>query len=479
MSQELMGTCGAAVGSREYFHLINQGKIFAPFMAQDGYQYSSAIGQLSSRCSAIIDEIYYDLQNIYGNIARLSPEHKDNLIKLITNLEVAASFMLPAYTSANSCIQLLSREESGEDESIMGIWGMDIGSYSYMQSKCSGIFSSAFADPLASISQAITADLTTIAEQIASDVETGISQNYYIKDENGDALQAAISELERCNCSILALSSSKVEKLCWFSNLSNADIVALQKALNKIPGFDKLTEDGIYGEKTSRVLENLIDMLVNGSIPTLGFIDPLQSHITGITVGASKAGAAEGLTNALMLGNWPYIRFDPPHNGRIGYFRGEKISIDFPHINLDAIKNAPGIYNWVQSRYNHYKISDEAYDALKNLSKTGKIVRIGGRVLLVVGVIADVLEIREAIRADLDDADQKLGKTTLSAIASVGGSWAGAFGGAKIGALAGAMTGPAAPIAIPVLGIIGGALGALGGELAAEWVVDITCLEGE
>lgn len=267
--------------------------------------------------------------------------------------------------------------------------------------------------------------------------------------------------------------------LCWFSNLSNADIVALQKALNKIPGFDKLTEDGIYGEKTSRVLENLIDMLVNGSIPTLGFIDPLQSHITGITVGASKAGAAEGLTNALMLGNWPYIRFDPPHNGRIGYFRGEKISIDFPHINLDAIKNAPGIYNWVQSRYNHYKISDEAYDALKNLSKTGKIVRIGGRVLLVVGVIADVLEIREAIRADLGDADQKLGKTTLSAIASVGGSWAGAFGGAKIGALAGAMTGPAAPIAIPVLGIIGGALGALGGELAAEWVVDITCLEGE
>mgnify|MGYP000062240542 CR=1 FL=1 len=188
-----------------------------------------------------------------------------------------------------------------------------------MQLKCSGIFSSSFADLLASISQAITVDLTTIAEQIASDVETGISQNYYIKDENGDTLQAAIFEFERCNCSILALSSSKVEKL----------------------------------------------------------------------------------------------------------------------------------------------------------------VRIGGRVLLVVGVIADILEIREAIRADLDDADPKLGKTTLSAIASVGGSWAGAFGGAKIGTLAGAMIGPAAPIAIPVWGIIGGALGALGGELAAEWVVDVTCLKGE
>lgn len=79
--------------------------------------------------------------------------------------------------------------------------------------------------------------------------------------------------------------------------------------------------------------------------------------------------------------------------------------------------------------------------------------------------------------SDLNDADGKLGKVTASTVASIGGSWAGAFGGAKLGALAGTLAGPAAPHAIPILGIIGGVFGSLGGEAAAEWIVDITCLE--
>ena len=40
MSQELIGSCGAVVGSGEYFHKINQTAIFAPFMtSSSGYQY--------------------------------------------------------------------------------------------------------------------------------------------------------------------------------------------------------------------------------------------------------------------------------------------------------------------------------------------------------------------------------------------------------------------------------------------------------
>lgn len=472
MSQELMGTCGAAVGSSEYFHLLNQGKIFAPFMAQDGYQYSSAIGQLSSRCSAIIDEIYYDLQNIYGNIARLSPEHKDNLIKLITNLEVAASFMLPAYTSANSCIQLLSREESGEDESIMGIWGMDIGSYSYMQSKCSGIFSSAFADPLASISQAITADLTTIAEQIASDVETGISQNYYIKDENGDALQAAISELERCNCSILALSSLKVEKLCWFSNLSNADIVALQKALNKIPGFDKLTEDGIYGEKTSNIYDKLISSLIHGTFPSVAFINPLQSHSTGVWANAKITKAGESFTQLFMDGtSWPIFRADK-HN-----YKGIP---DFPHINVEAVRGAPDWQKAIVDSLDHRELSKGTYDILKNFDNTAKIIKAGSRVLLVAGVVVDAIELGSALQSDLNDADQKLGKTTARASISIIGSWGGGALGAKAGAYVGAGIGTAILPGVGTLvgGVVGGLIlgvaGSAAGSALGEWVVDIT-----
>ena len=55
MSQELVGSCGAVVGSSDYFQKINQGAIFTPFMmSQDGYYYSLAVGQLCSRCAAVI-----------------------------------------------------------------------------------------------------------------------------------------------------------------------------------------------------------------------------------------------------------------------------------------------------------------------------------------------------------------------------------------------------------------------------------------
>lgn len=61
MSQELVGNCGAIVGSDEYFQRINHGAIFAPFLS--GYQYSSAIGQLCSRCVSVMEEIYSDMRN--------------------------------------------------------------------------------------------------------------------------------------------------------------------------------------------------------------------------------------------------------------------------------------------------------------------------------------------------------------------------------------------------------------------------------
>lgn len=188
MSQELIGACGSAVGTSDYFQRINQGTIFAPFMpSQDGYQYSSALGQLCSRCAAVIDEIYSDLQGVASSIQKLSQEYRDNLTKLISNLEEAASFLAPAYTSTSGRLSLLARSESSEENSIFGIGGLDIGSLSYMQSKCCGIFSSAFADLLSSITQTLVSDLLGVAEQIATDIETGVSLHHYIRDENGEA----------------------------------------------------------------------------------------------------------------------------------------------------------------------------------------------------------------------------------------------------------------------------------------------------
>lgn len=97
--------------------------------------------------------------------------------------------------------------------------------------------------------------------------------------------------------------------------------------------------------------------------------------------------------------------------------------------------------------------------------------------MLVAGVALDVLELGTAIQEDLNDVDGKLGRTTVSTVASIGGSWAGGALGAKAGALLGALAGPAAPVAIPVLSIAGGIGGAFGGDKFAQWVIDITDAE--
>lgn len=97
--------------------------------------------------------------------------------------------------------------------------------------------------------------------------------------------------------------------------------------------------------------------------------------------------------------------------------------------------------------------------------------------MLVASVALDVLELDTAIQEDLNDADGKLGRATVSTVASIGGSWAGGALGAKAGALLGALTGPAAPVAFPVRSIAGGIGGAFGGDKFLQWVIDITDAE--
>lgn len=387
--------------------------------------------------------------------------------------------MFPSYTCATACRAMLEIDEPESDSGIGSIWGRDIGSNSYIQSKCSPIYQSILADSFRNIRLTIISDLANIAQQIAADIDTGLDANLYMKEENGAAIQGAINELERCNCMALSSHRSKAGRLCWYQDVPKDQVLALQKALNKIPEFGTLTEDGVYGEKTSNIWNSFLDVLARGAVPTLGFIDPLQTDITKITIGATRAGEQAGLKNALVLdGKQRYVRIDPPHGKKTAMFRGQKTRIDYPHINIEKLKDSDALYNWLQVNYNHYPLSEEAYNVLKNLEKTGEVVRVAGRVLLVAGVVLDALEIGTAMYSDLNDADGRLGKKTISTVASIGGSWGGSIVGANVGAAIGVLTGPAAPIAVPVLGIVGGIGGAIGGEAFAEWVVDITCLEG-
>ena len=259
-----------------------------------------------------------------------------------------------------------------------------------------------------------------------------------------------------------------------------AKIRQLQQKLNQLGVGEHLTEDGVYGKKTLAAWEKFLSRLEHGTVPTLAWIDPLQNKLTGIKIGSTTEGLTLGLNNALISSSGqPFVHMDGPHPGRNLRIPGVKRRkpIDFNHLNIDKVPNGNWIYDQFQSRLNHYELSDDAYNAVKDLKSFGKKVRVAGKVLLVAGVALDVLELGTTIDADLKDADRKLGKKTLSTAASIGGSWAGAALGAKLGALAGAATGPAAPIAIPILGLVGGIGGAFGGDALGKWIVDITCAE--
>lgn len=473
MSQELVGRCGAVVGSSEYFYKINQGTIFAPFMpSTSGYQYLPAVQQLCSVCAGVIDEIYADLQNAKAILPQLPDERKENLMALIGNLEEAAGCLSPAFTRASGCRDLILHSEPSESTGIPGIWNDDIGSDGYMQSKCNPIFRSILSNPLSNISQQLRQDLSEIAGQISSDIEMGLHLHHYVRDDFGNNLRSAITELERCGCSGLSFYSAKIQSLCWYREISSSSVLALQKALNKIPGSDTLTEDGVYGEKTSSAYSLLINELLHGSFPILTYIDPLQSAYTGIYVRPKITKQGQNFSQIFAEGTkWPVFRADlHPIGG------GNPV----PHMNVRAMDGAPAWQQSMATAFDHKEIPKEVYDLLKNFDDTAKVIKIGGKILLVAGIVADTIVLGDAIHTDLNDADQKLGKLTVQTGASIIGSWGGGALGAEAGTYIGAtigtaiFPGPGTLIGGAFGGLVLGVLGSIGGSALGEWVVDIS-----
>lgn len=162
-----------------------------------------------------------------------------------------------------------------------------------------------------------------------------------------------------------------------------------------------------------------------------------------------------------------------PYHGIANYY----------HINTHALPDAPAWQVSLAENLNHTEISKEAYDLLKNFENVGKVVEIGGRVLLAAGVVLDALELCSTIDDDLHDADRKIGKKTYSSIASIGGRWTGGVLGAKGGAMLGAtigtaiLPGPGTAIGGVVGGVVLGVVGSSGGSALGRWVVDITAVE--
>jgi len=363
-----------------------------------------------------------------------------------------------------------------------GRCGYPVGSKAYMTHLESKVFSAGLPILICAASgnpdyeKLIKDTLNSVTAQLSRDLDNAIRENDYITDETADKLKAVVSELERCGASTGGLIG-KIEKLAWFVGGDPAKIRRFQRGLNALGYGESLSEDGVYGPKTQNAWLQFIRELENGTVPTLRWVDILQSKKTGIETGATTAGKAAGLQNALVYNKKPYIRIDPPHPGRTGTYRGKTKKISYNHINFDDVQNSNRVYEWIQKRYNHYPLDDRAYNALKDLPTAGKKVRIAGKVLLVAGVALDVLELGLAVNADLKDADKKLGKTTLSTAVSIGSAWVATAAIAKGAMALGAATGPAAPIVIPVLTLVGGTVGAILVSRLSKCIVDITYVE--
>lgn len=488
MSQELVGRCGAIVGSSEYFYKINQGAIFAPFMPSiGGYQYSAAVQQMCSICAGVIDEIYADLQNARAVLPQLPDARKENLMALVGNLEDAAGCLSPAFTNASGCRDLILHSEPSESASILSIWGDDIGSDGYVQSKCSPIFRSILSNPLSNISQQIHQDISEIGGQIAADIEMGLHLHHYVRDDFGNNLRDAVAELEHCGCGGLSFCASKIQSLCWYREISSSNVLALQKALNKTPVSATLTEDGVYGEKTSNAWNGFMDTLAHGSFPSLTIINPLQTDLTGIKIDSilkskkKTPGLPQNLPGSKLPDKyWQTFLFDTTKEGNQALFY-----FDAPH-------NQHSYYHWnyhpsdstLIPLGDHVAITEDAFLKLSHFQQGAKVVKIAGRILLVTGVALDALEIGTTMYADLNDADGKLGRSTITTAASIAGEWSGSIAGAKLGAMAGAalgsavLPGPGTLVGGFVVGLVGGIAGAVAGDSFGNWlaecILDIT-----
>lgn len=129
-------------------------------------------------------------------------------------------------------------------------------------------------------------------------------------------------------------------------------------------------------------------------------------------------------------------------------------------------------------------ITEDAFLKLAHFERGAKVVKIAGRILLVTGAALDAVEIGTTMYADLNDADGKLGRSTITTAASIAGEWGGSIAGAKLGAMAGAalgsavLPGPGTLIGGFVVGLVGGVAGAVAGDTFGNWlaecVLDIT-----
>ncbi len=207
-----------------------------------------------------------------------------------------------------------------------------------------------------------------VAKRIVSDVRHG-SNDDYIKDNHGRDLKKALDELSRCGISGLDSVKRDVEKHCWYIDINASNVKKLQQALNDW-GYGQIDESGIYDKKTHKACGRFVSYLMKGVFPSLTYIDPFQSHKTGIVyenVEKNKPKLSSPIYQYYSMEN-----LDSPYKNSIIFdTRGEKkkplVRLDKPHfedgkplgyhLNVETDVPKP-LQKFI---YNHKGITEETF----------------------------------------------------------------------------------------------------------------------
>lgn len=235
----------------------------------------------------------------------------------------------------------------------------------------------------------ITCALEALANMIERDLKKGIQNNDYILDENADRLMQAGQELVRCGVSKGKDIVKQSQALSWFVGGNRQKILQLQKNLNKLGIKGKsgrLKEDGVYGKETLSAWIAFMKKLETGTVPTLAWVDALKNNSTTLEIGNGFKEINNAIQDTVLmdkpfrnkniLQNHHYFRIDPPHPTSSGYrwgaFRGTNRPINYNHINIDFGETPTSFQSWIQKNYNHYPLTDSAYNPQKTSKPLAK-----------------------------------------------------------------------------------------------------------
>ena len=174
---------------------------------------------------------------------------------------------------------------------------------------------------------------------IERDLEQGIRDNDYLQDENADRLREALNALERCDVRCYSLES-KVDELAWFVGGDAEKIRQLQGKLNELSVGEQLKEDGVYGKKTEKAVAEFMQQLLHGSVPTLTWVDPLQSSFSSVY--------SKKIPNTNVSALWDFSQRSANPNKGIVVFRVDEPhgSFNYRHINtVEGRSIKSGKYN--------------------------------------------------------------------------------------------------------------------------------------